>query len=105
MKKYIPNKIEKKWQKIWEQKKIFEAKNPSTRSARSGQVFSTSNGKCTGVYFDPATVGSLTLAINKFLDLEKKDYFDPKFIRRHAQKFGKERFKREILKFVEKCLR
>ena len=37
MKKYIPNKIEKKWQKIWEQKKIFEAKNPSTRSARSGQ--------------------------------------------------------------------
>ena len=85
--------------------------DPSTRSARSGQVLSTSKGKCTGVYFeparnklsyfDPATVGSLTLAINNFIDLEKKGYFDPKFIRRHAQKFSKERFKREILKFVE----
>ncbi|KKR60664.1 MAG: hypothetical protein UU00_C0029G0006 [Microgenomates group bacterium GW2011_GWC1_40_35] len=75
--------------------------DPSTRSARSGQVLSTSKGKCTGVYFDPATVGSLTLAINNFVDLEKKGYFDPKFIRRHAQKFSKERFKREILKFVE----
>lgn len=76
--------------------------DPSTRSARSGQVLSTSKGKCkcTGVYFDPATVGSLTLAINNFIDLEKKGYFDQKFIRRHAQKFGKERFKREILKFV-----
>ena len=58
-------------------------------------------GKGTGVYFDPATVGSLTLAINNFVNLEKKGYFDPKFIRRHAQKFSKERFKREVLKFVE----
>ena len=79
--------------------------NPSTRSARSGQVLSTSKGECTGVYFDPATAGSLTMAINKFLDLEKKDYFDPKFIRQHAQKFSKERFKREILKFVESKIR
>ena len=58
-------------------------------------------GKCTGVYFNPPTAGSLTLAINNFIDLERRGYFDPKFIRAHAQKFSIERFKREILKFVE----
>jgi len=58
-------------------------------------------GKCTGVYFEPPTTGSLTLAINNFMDLEKKGYFDPKFIRRHAQKFSKERFKRQIEVFVK----
>lgn len=57
--------------------------------------------KKTGLFFDPATAGSLTLAINTFVDMEKKGVFDRKFIRRHAQKFSKERFKREILKFVE----
>ncbi|MBI3443301.1 glycosyltransferase [Candidatus Woesebacteria bacterium] len=56
--------------------------------------------KKTGLFFDPPTAGSLTLAINTFLDMEKKGQFDPKFIRRHAQKFSKERFKRKILKFV-----
>ena len=35
MKKYNPQKIEKKWQKVFEEKKLFEAH--STRSARSGQ--------------------------------------------------------------------
>lgn len=68
-------------------------------SAGSAQAGSR-KGKCTGVYFDPPTPGSLTLAINNFINLEKKGYFDPKFIRRHAQKFSKERFKREILKFI-----
>lgn len=58
-------------------------------------------GKGTGVYFDPSTTGSLTLAINNFTYLEKKGYFDAQFISRHAQKFSKERFRREILKFVE----
>ena len=58
-------------------------------------------GKCTGVYFDPPTAGSLTLALNNFMDLEKKGQFDPKFIRAHAQKFSKERFKREILEFMK----
>ncbi len=57
-------------------------------------------GKCTGVYFDPATAGSLTLAINNFFSLEKKGYFDSAFIKKHAQKFSKERFKDEIKKFV-----
>ena len=79
-------------------------------SAGSAQV-GKMKGKCTGVYFelvrnkpsyfDPATAGSLTLAINNFINLEKKGYFDPKFIQAHVQKFSKERFKRQILKFVE----
>ncbi|OGD84489.1 hypothetical protein A2696_01370 [Candidatus Curtissbacteria bacterium RIFCSPHIGHO2_01_FULL_41_13] len=78
-------------------------------SAGSAQV-GKMKGKCTGVYFelvrnkpsyfDPATAGSLTLAINNFINLEKKGYFDAKFIQAHAQKFSKERFKRQILKFV-----
>jgi len=61
-------------------------------------------GRGTGVYFDPPTAGSLTLAINNFVDLEKRGYFDPKFIRHHAQKFSKERFKKEILKYLVKRL-
>ena len=55
----------------------------------------------TGVFFKPDTAGSLTLAINKFLLLEKKGTFDSGFIREHAQKFSKDRFKREILRFVK----
>jgi len=62
---------------------------------------STSSGQATGVYFDQPTIDSLALAINKFLDLEKKGAFDPKVIQKHAQKFSKERFKREIKRFVE----
>ena len=58
-------------------------------------------GKGTGVYFDPATSGSLTLAINNFADLEKQGYFDSVFIQKHAQKFSIERFKKEIKEFVE----
>ena len=56
--------------------------------------------KKTGLFFDPATAGSLTLAINTFIDMEKKGAFDAKFIRAHAQKFSKDRFKLAILKFV-----
>ena len=64
-----------------------------------GYLESVIDGK-TGVFFKPDTAGSLTLAINKFVDLEKKGAFDPKFIRKHAQKFSKDRFKKEILRFV-----
>jgi glycosyltransferase involved in cell wall biosynthesis len=68
-------------------------------SAGSAQAGKT-KGKCTGVYFDPPTIGSLTVALNNFSNLEKKGYFDPKFIRTHAQKFGKDRFEKEISEFV-----
>ena len=55
----------------------------------------------TGLFFDPLTVGSLTLVINTFLDMERKGAFEPKFVRRHAQKFSKERFKKQIEAFVK----
>src|SRR3989344_5548016 len=64
-----------------------------------GYLESVIDGK-TGVFFKPDTAGALTLAINKFLQLEKEGAFDPKFIKKHAQKFSKERFKKEILRFV-----
>ncbi len=37
MKEYNHKKIEKKWQKIWEQKKIFQAKNPAKDGASSSK--------------------------------------------------------------------
>ena len=76
------------------------AGKPVIVNAQGGVLESVINEK-TGVYFIPATTGSLTMALNKFLELEKKGAFDPKFIRKHTQKFSKDRFKREILKFVE----
>jgi len=33
-------------------------------------------------------------------EMEKKGQWDSSFIRKHAQKFSKERFKQEIKKFV-----
>ncbi|MBI2327563.1 glycosyltransferase [Candidatus Curtissbacteria bacterium] len=59
----------------------------------------------TGLFFDPATAGSLTLAINNFLDMEKKGEWDRDFIKEHAQKFNKDRFKKEIIKFVQHKIR
>ena len=72
---------------------------PVIALAQGGVLESVIDEK-TGVYFDPATSGSLTLVINNFIKLEKQGYFDSKFIQRHAQKFSKERFKKEILRFV-----
>ena len=65
-----------------------------------GGVLESVIDQVTGVYFNQPTVDSLKKAMNRFIELEKKGYFDPKFIHRHAQKFSKERFKKEILKFV-----
>lgn len=53
-----------------------------------------------GVFFSSNTAGSLGMAINKFMELEKKGAFDPRFIKKHAEKFSKERFKKEILEYV-----
>ncbi|OGH05189.1 MAG: hypothetical protein A2W22_05995 [Candidatus Levybacteria bacterium RBG_16_35_11] len=50
----------------------------------------------TGVFFNEPTVESLIFAIKKF----EKMKIDPKDCIKQAQKFSKERFKREIRKFV-----
>lgn len=54
----------------------------------------------TGVVFEKPTVSSLKKAILKFEKNEKN--FDPKEIRAFAQKFSKNRFKKEILEFARK---
>lgn len=76
------------------------AGKPVIALAEGGVKETVIDGK-TGVYFDHATTGSLGLAINTFVSLEKKDAFKAAVIRRHAEKFSKKRFKREIKKFVE----
>lgn len=55
----------------------------------------------TGVFFSPATVGSLTSAIKNFEALEKKGAFNASYIKKHAQRFSKERFRQEMVKFAE----
>ncbi len=51
----------------------------------------------TGVLFDEYSVNGLIFAIKKFENMQ----FDPSELRNHAEKFSKERFKREIRDFVK----
>ncbi len=64
---------------------------------RGGSLDTMIDGK-TGVLFKEQTVEGLSKAIKSF---EKKK-FDPKFIRKHAEKFDVEHFKKKILDYVEK---
>lgn len=75
------------------------AGKPVIALAEGGVLETVIDGK-TGVYFNEPQTGSLGLAINKFIELEKKGAFDPRFIKKHAEKFSKERFKKEILEYV-----
>lgn len=59
-------------------------------SASSGQV-------ATGVLFDDYSTDGLIAAIKRF----EKSKFDSSEIQKYAEKFSKERFKREILEFVK----
>ncbi|MEK7130025.1 MAG: glycosyltransferase [Patescibacteria group bacterium] len=54
----------------------------------------------TGVLFDEQSWESLGDAVIRF---RSKDY-DSRIIRAHAEKFGVERFKREISDFIQKCI-
>lgn len=69
-----------------------------------GGALETVEDKITGIFFSPATTGSLTMAVNNFIDLEKKGAFKPSVIRKHAEKFSKQRFKKEIEHFVSSKL-
>ena len=64
-----------------------------------GLLESVVEGK-TGEFFDEPTTESLVEGLRK-LEANIKNY-DPEFIKNHAQKFGKERFVKEIKGFVEK---
>jgi glycosyltransferase involved in cell wall biosynthesis len=56
----------------------------------------------TGVFFDEQCVDGLIAAVRLFE--KNKHQFNPGPIREHAGKFGRDRFKREIVEHVERCL-
>lgn len=66
----------------------------------SGYLETVVEGK-TGVFFDHLTEESMLKAIKK---LEKTE-FDPKFIKNHAKKYSKERFKEELSEHIGKVLK
>lgn len=70
-------------------------------SYKSGGVLETVVDGKTGLFFDELTVESLSKAVREF----GRTKFDRKLIAEHAQKFSKDRFKKEIKQFVESKLR
>ena len=77
------------------------AKGAPVIAYNSGGVKETVLDGKTGIFFDELTVNSLSDAIKKF----DKIKFNTDEIVKHAQKFSKERFKKEIKRFVDKSLR
>ncbi len=67
---------------------------------RSGGAIETVIEGETGVFFNEQTVESLLNAVNNF-DSSK---FNPEAIRRHAEKFSVERFKKEISEYIKNSL-
>ena len=74
---------------------------------RSGGVVETvienpsaGSGSATGLFFDNLSIESLSKAIQQF----EKMKFDKETIIKYAQKFSKERFKKEIKEFVYRNL-
>jgi len=57
----------------------------------------------TGLFFDEPTTESLTIAIRRFITMEKK--FDWREISQHAQKFSREKFKQDIMTIVNQQLK
>ncbi len=65
---------------------------------KSGGVMETVEEEKTGIFFDTLSVGSLTMALNKF----KKVSFDKDVIIKHAQKFSAKNFDSQISNFISK---
>lgn len=66
-----------------------------------GWALETVENYKTWIFFEEQTVESLNYAIWKFENTE----FDYKYIRKHAEKFDKEIFKRNILSFIDSKLK
>ncbi len=60
------------------------------------------NGPATGLWFDAQEPESLAAAVRRFLTVE--EHFDPLRIRRHAERFSSERFRREMRATLESCV-
>jgi len=69
---------------------------------RGGVTETVIEGK-TGVFFEEQTIESLIIAIKRFERME--DSFDPFEIRKNAERFNKDRFKREFKDFVEEKIK
>ncbi len=67
-----------------------------------GGVLETIQENKTGIFFDKQNIESLIEAIKKFETLE--DHFDCHIIRQNAEKFNKDRFKKEFKDLIEKIL-
>ena len=63
---------------------------------RKGGALETVKEGITGIFFDNQSEKNLTAAIKEFT----KTNFDPFTIRKHAENFNKERFKKDILDFI-----
>jgi len=67
---------------------------------KGGATETIIDGK-TGEFFDYENSAILADCVRRFR-LKPMNHYDPKFISGHVQKFSKERFKKEILEFVNK---
>jgi glycosyltransferase involved in cell wall biosynthesis len=68
---------------------------------RKGGVTETVIEGKTGEFFNYENPAILADCVRRFR-LKPANYYDPKLISEHAQKFSKERFKKEILEFINK---
>jgi glycosyltransferase involved in cell wall biosynthesis len=68
---------------------------------RRGGAKETVKEGITGIFFSKQDTRSLISAVQRFNDLS----FDPEVIRHHAEGFSKERFKKEILDFINQKLK
>jgi hypothetical protein len=78
----------------------MSAGRPVIAFAGGGALESVVAGQ-TGVFFGEQTPDSVKEAINHFQTLK----FDSQKIRKHAEKFSKERFKKELNEFIQAKLK
>ena len=71
------------------------------RPANTGAIHESPSGKInpTGIFFHEQTVPSVIDAVKKFIEAE--DSFDPIAIRKNAERFSAERFRREFKNYVD----
>ncbi|ANM31535.1 hypothetical protein ABI59_21160 [Acidobacteria bacterium Mor1] len=75
---------------------------PADRPNPVGPVAAGRSGEPTGILFDPPRADALVDAVQRFERLEQ--VFEPGALRAHALGFGRDRFKREILAFIDRAL-
>lgn len=75
------------------------AGKPVIALSEGGVMETVVDGK-TGLLVDDLKPDAFVVAIKKFISMEKSGEWESKYIQNHAQKFSKERFKKEIKDFV-----